>query len=280
MPFVRRAAKPTLHYCLDDFTDPWRSAQTVVLQHGFGRSSGNWYAWVPYLSRFYRVVRPDLRGLGQSSTDFDLADGISVDAYIADLRDLIREVGRGRPVHFCGESLGGMLGIVLAAEHPELVETLSLVAAPLYISDEIKEKHAAGHASWQDALATLGARGWADALNTVTRFPADADPGLLHWYSDQFGRSDVNVLVAMSRVASSLDVRPFLSRVRTPVLGLYPSASAVAAGHEDVLQARLADFRLVRLPTRSHMISNLAPAACATEVLHFIGQHDGVSCHE
>jgi len=26
MPEVRRAGKPTLHYALDDYTDPWRDA--------------------------------------------------------------------------------------------------------------------------------------------------------------------------------------------------------------------------------------------------------------
>ena len=29
------------------------------MQHGFGRSSRFWYSWVPYLSRYYRVLTPE-----------------------------------------------------------------------------------------------------------------------------------------------------------------------------------------------------------------------------
>ena len=60
------AGKPDLHYEVDDFTDPWKHAPVIILQHGFGRSSNLWYRWVPYLSRFFKVVRPNLRGFGGS----------------------------------------------------------------------------------------------------------------------------------------------------------------------------------------------------------------------
>ena len=39
MPFIKRTGKPTLHYRVDDFTDPWKNAGAVLLQHGYGRSS-------------------------------------------------------------------------------------------------------------------------------------------------------------------------------------------------------------------------------------------------
>ena len=61
-----------------DYTDPWRNAPYLILQHGFGRSGRFWYSWVPYLARFYKVVRPDMRGLGQSSADFDLATAFTL----------------------------------------------------------------------------------------------------------------------------------------------------------------------------------------------------------
>ena len=77
MPLLKRKSAPTLHYRLDDFTDPWKNAGTIVLQHGFGRSSQFWYSWVPYLSRFYKVLRIDLRGMGQSPVDFDPAAGMT-----------------------------------------------------------------------------------------------------------------------------------------------------------------------------------------------------------
>ena len=73
MPIIKRDNKPDLYYQVDDFTDPWSNAPTLILQHGYGRTSDFWFQWVPYLSRFFKVVRPDLRGLGKSGKDFDLS---------------------------------------------------------------------------------------------------------------------------------------------------------------------------------------------------------------
>ena len=56
-----------LHVAVHDFTDPWREAPILLLQHGFGRSGKFWFNLIPYLARFYRVVCPDLRGVGQSA---------------------------------------------------------------------------------------------------------------------------------------------------------------------------------------------------------------------
>ncbi len=49
MPKIR-ANNYEMHYEVDDFTDPWKPAETVWIQHGFGRSSRFWYHWVPPLA--------------------------------------------------------------------------------------------------------------------------------------------------------------------------------------------------------------------------------------
>ena len=85
MPVLKRAGAPDLNYVVDDYTDPWRNAPYLILQHGNGRSSRFWYSWVPYLSRFYRIVRPDARGLGGSAADFDLDRDLTLEALVDDL---------------------------------------------------------------------------------------------------------------------------------------------------------------------------------------------------
>jgi len=137
MPLMTRAGQPAIHYAVDDFTDPWRNAPVLILQHGNGRHGGFWYRWIPHLARHYRVVRPDMRGLGQSGRDFDLARELTLDALIDDLKDLIAELGT-RNVHFCGESMGGILGSVLTALHPEMIRTLTIVATPVFINDDMR----------------------------------------------------------------------------------------------------------------------------------------------
>src|SRR2546425_9601675 len=55
-----------LAYTIDDFTDPWTSPPTLLLLHAAMGHAKRYYAWVPRLSRHYRVVRMDLRGHGHS----------------------------------------------------------------------------------------------------------------------------------------------------------------------------------------------------------------------
>lgn len=268
-----------LHYEMHDYTDTWKNAPVLILQHGFGRSSRFWYSMIPYLSRFYRVVCPDLRGLGQSSPNFDLASCITVDNYVADIVSIADTVGADS-FHYAGESLGGILGLATAARHPGRMRTLSLLAAPLSISPWTQKTFAFDYPTWQDALHGMGSKAWAAAVNTATRFPSDAEPGLLDWYSAEMGKSDVEVMIAMSRLAAVVDATPLLRDVRAPVLGLYPSGGRVTGEQEAALQAGLADFRLVHLPIAYHMVWTLAPASCADHILHFIAAHDGVTCRE
>jgi 3-oxoadipate enol-lactonase len=280
MPEVRRAGKPTLHYALDDCTDPWRNAPYLFLQHGYGRSGRFWYSWVPYLSRFYKVVRPDLRGLGRSEVPADLEAGLTVENYIDDLLAIIGELGSA-PIHYCGESLGGILGMVLAAQHPQRLRTLSLVAAPLLINKDTQRAFAFDHPTWQDALKQMGSRKWAEAANSATRFPDGTDPGLLAWYADEMGKSSVEVLIRMSRIASSVDATPYIDRITTPTLGLYPQVAPVTIqSQEQILKERIRSLKIVHVPSRHHTIQNIMPATLAKEVLHFAAQHDGIAAHE
>ena len=115
--FVKRPGQPDIHYTLDDYTDPWKNAPYLFLQHGFGRSGKFWYSWVPYLARWFKVVRPDARGLGQSPATFDLQRDFTVENCVNDLAAIVDHLGADA-VHYCGESMGGILGMVLAATQP------------------------------------------------------------------------------------------------------------------------------------------------------------------
>ena len=210
--------------------------------------SGRFWLAASYRSRFYKIVRPDLRGLGQSEAPDDLEAGLNVEAYIDDLLAIIDALGGG-PIHYCGESLGGILGMVLAAQHPQRLRTLSLVAAPLLINQDTQRAFAFDHATWQEALQQMGAQKWAEAANAATRFPADTDPGLLAWYADEMGKSAVEVLIRMSRIASSVDATPFIDRISIPTLGLYPQHAPVTIqSQEQTLKAQCPRSRSSTFP--------------------------------
>ena len=67
MPSFKPSADLDMHYEVDDFTDPWTQPETVLMLHGNAESGLAWWRWVPKVARHYRVVRPDMRGFGQSS---------------------------------------------------------------------------------------------------------------------------------------------------------------------------------------------------------------------
>lgn len=279
MPRLERRGAPALNYELDDFTDPWRDAPVLLLQHGNGRSARFWYRWVPYLSRWYRVLRPDLRGLGNSSRDFDLAGTMTLDALLEDTIALLDHVG-ARDVHFAGESMGGILGIALAARRPERLRTLTLVATPVSISDAMKQRYARGHGSRVEAMRAMGIRDWVAATTRETRIPADAEPALFDWYVDEFARGDAEVQMAMSALVNRADAGAMLPRVRCPVLGLYPQDGQITGGEEGRLREGLSSFELVHLPTRYHMIHLTHARQCAERTLAFCAQHDGLAVSE
>jgi len=72
-----------------------------------------------------------------------------------------------------------------------------------------------------------------------------------------------------------------LPRIKGPVLGLYPRFGPIAGDEQiETMKAAIPDIRVVRIKSRYHMIQMLEPAACGMEVLHFVSQYDGLSCHE
>ncbi len=280
MPILKRTGAPDLNYVIDDFTDPWRNAPYLILQHGSGRSSRFWYSWVPYLSRFYKVVRPDVRGLGGSSAEFDLDREFTLEALVGDLAAIVAALG-AESVHVCGESMGGILGIALAATHPRLVRTLTLVSTPVYISKEAKATYALGRASRADAVKEVGMKAWLEETHRSTRFPPEADPGLVAWYNEEFLRNHPEVQMAMARLVNEANAASYLPRIDAPVLGLYPAAGRIInAEQERTLADGIRNLRVVRLPATFHKVQLMFPAACAGHLLHFISQHDGVVCRE
>ena len=273
MPFVERRGQPRLHYAVDDFTDPWKKAPVVLLQHGNGRSSKFWYQWVPALARHYRVVRPDMRGLGDSGRDFDLAGELTEEHCVADLVAIIEQLGVDS-VHYVGESSGGIIGLGLAALHPHLVRTLTIAATPVYISEKMKASYALQHGSRADAMRRMGIRTWVDTTNRSTRFPPETEDGFFNWYADEFARGDIEVLLRLVQLVNEANALDWLPKVQCPVLGLYPTGGPITgAEQERLLTAHLKDFRLVHLPTSYHMVHHIVAGACIAELLPFLARH-------
>ena len=96
---------------------------TLVLVHGLGGSHLNWDVLAPHLTPHVHVVALDLPGFGRSEPGDRRA---SVHANVAVLERFLAEVVR-EPAVLVGNSMGGMISILVAARARERVRGLVLL---------------------------------------------------------------------------------------------------------------------------------------------------------
>lgn len=107
------------------------SGTLVVLLHGIGRTGQGWQYLVKELSSDpVRVVAFDLLGFGDSPKP-DWLD-YTVDDHVQALVHSIERLSPKEPVIVVGHSMGCLVAVRLARQHPDLVKHLVLYEMPLY----------------------------------------------------------------------------------------------------------------------------------------------------
>lgn len=102
-----------------------------LLVHGLGGSSTNWLEVLPALASRGPVIAPDLPGFGR--TQPPRVSGTGVKSNAGFLKALLSEVGWER-VRVHGNSMGGLLAVLLADLVPERIDRLVLVSPALTVS--------------------------------------------------------------------------------------------------------------------------------------------------
>lgn len=99
------------------------SGRPLLMVHGLGGNALNWMAVGPQLARTHRPLALDLAGFGQTPL---FGRSATVTANAALVHDFIEKV-IGEPVFLMGNSMGGYISILEAADHPQAVTSLVLV---------------------------------------------------------------------------------------------------------------------------------------------------------
>lgn len=99
--------------------------EPVVLVHGFNASADTWNRFAGRLTKRYHVVAPDLPGWGASTRLENESYGYT--KQVERLHQFFALLGL-RHVHLIGHSMGGFIASAYAAQYPEEVITLTLMA--------------------------------------------------------------------------------------------------------------------------------------------------------
>lgn len=166
--------------------------EPLVLLHGLSGSSDWWRRNVPALARRYQVFLLDLPGFGAMRRErrrFSLAEAA------AWLFSWMEAVGLER-ISLVGHSMGGYVGIKLAAEHPETVDRLALVAP----------------------AGTTGRRSMIGYLPPLLLAAYRSTPSFFPMFAYDTLRMGPSTLWRASREILAGDVSEELSRISTPTL--------------------------------------------------------------
>ncbi len=104
---------------------PGEGGVTAVYVHGLGGSATNWTDLAGQLAGHAPGIAVDLPGFGRSEPPHGYP--FTIEAHADALANWLRGLGLG-PVQLLANSMGGAICIVLAARHPDLVRTLTLIS--------------------------------------------------------------------------------------------------------------------------------------------------------
>ncbi|HMP98382.1 MAG TPA: alpha/beta hydrolase [Cyclobacteriaceae bacterium] len=105
------------------YTDEGNGEACILFSHGLLMNSEMFRDQINYFKSRYRCIAYDHRGQGQSEV---AESGYDMDTLYLDAAALIEKLQLGA-VHFVGLSMGGFIGMRLAARKPELIKSLVLL---------------------------------------------------------------------------------------------------------------------------------------------------------
>ena len=241
-----------------------KDAPVLVLAHSLGTSLALWDPQLPALAERFRVLRYDARGHGRSETT---PGPYTIELLARDVLELLRGLAIER-AHFCGLSIGGLLGMWLGANAPESIGKLVLANTAARIGTPER---------WNARIQGV--------LRDGTR-PMVPDV-ITRWFTPAFRERAPEVVAAAARMLEETsaegyawscaairdaDLAPSLAAIRAPTL--------VIAGREDpattpdegrALARAIAGGRFCELEA-AHLSNLEAPAEFNAELVRFLAE--------
>ena len=255
----------------------------VVLIPGLGSPRAVWDGVLPALAKEHRVYLVQVNGFGGDDPRANLRPGVLA-GIVADLHDYI---GRNRiaGAAVVGHSMGGLVGMMLARDHPADVGKLMIVDSLPYFAvlmappgvdptpqmiepqaRAMRDRVLANYGKPADpAVVAAQTRGLAlkpDSIATIGRWAAVADPRV----SGQAMYEDLTT-----------DLRPDLAKLTLPITLVYPwnaggPTKAMADPFYRRQYAAAPAVSYVDIGDAAHMVMLDQPAAFQVALLAFAGK--------
>ncbi len=257
MPFVK-SADAQIHYALEGQPDK----PALALSNSLGADLSMWDSQIPEFTKCFRVLRSDTRGHGKSSVT---PVPYTIEQLAKDVLALADTLQFER-FHFCGLSMGGQIGMWLAANAPQRLNKLVLCSTAANIGTP---------EMWNTRIATVRKEGMKNV----------AAAAIERWFTPPFRAKDPITIAKIHKILETtspegyaaccaglrdFDFRDELAKIRTPALvisGTHDPATTPADGQ--FLTNHIAGARYVEL-NGAHL-SNIEDADRFTsEVLRFL----------
>ena len=243
--------------------------EAILFSHGLLWNTALFAPQMAALKNRYRCIAYDHRGQGQSADDARKV--IDMDLLTEDAVALIKALDLG-VVHFCGLSMGGFVGMRLAARHPELVRSLILCEtspdpeppenAPKYVRMNLVARWLGPRVVVPKVMPILfGKTSLSDPARSADR---------QEWLA-QLNKNRRSIWRAVNGVIRRDAIAPELPNIRAPTL--------VIVGEEDVatvpskavrIVAGIANAKLVVIPKAGHSSTVEQPAAVTAAIERFL----------
>ena len=235
-------------YREDWLGEPWRKPEPVVLIHGNDESSVEWYAWVPRMAQEYRLIRPDLPGLGHSNVPHGFEYSlVSLATFVTQVMD---KAGV-ESAHIIGAKTGGAVAMRFAADYPKRTRALVVVggpASPLAIADP-------------------------SPIPQRDRLGSNAPPEMIAYWNTLFSRPDREGVKGLNKALSNFDLAKegVLQRITAPTLVITADRSKMHSVEKArAYQVQIRNSRLVVIRSDAYHIAAANADECLSHTLAFL----------
>lgn len=237
---------------------------TIMLSNSLGATLQMWEPQMAALTRLFRVVRYDRRGHGKSGVP---PGPYSMERFGKDVLAILDDLNIDK-VHWCGLSMGGMVGQWLGANAPERIDRLILANTACYYPDPT---------NWLNRIKAVRDGGLAAIADTVIAAWLTADfrerePQISARMKAMLIASPVEGYIACCEALSTLDQRDLLPRIKAKTLviaGRRDTSTPVEAG--EFIRSRIPGAGMTLLDA-AHISNVEQPHSFTEAVVGFLTQ--------